>query len=156
MGARERNGDREWRPHRELGLPTNGLRVGRDRPEVRSRKQIPTRAKSPPVHARISSRISLKGKAPTRVRATNVQVSKLSFENHPPRVRKRARVKHVAPAREDGGQGGERGEIDEGSRCIRKRGCAEWGEGRWRGQTTPKGNYPKTRYLDWTPWGARW
>lgn len=52
-----------------VGLPADGLRAGRDRPEVRSRKRIPTRARSPPSRARISPRISLKCKAPTRERA---------------------------------------------------------------------------------------
>lgn len=51
-----------------VGLPADGLRAGRDRPEVRSRKRIPTRAKSPP-RAHVSPRISLKCKAPTRERA---------------------------------------------------------------------------------------
>jgi len=71
-------------------------------------------------------------------------------------VRKRAKVKRVVPleVREDadGGQGGERGgELGEGSR--RHEGSSMPNGGRESGGA--KGNYPKTRYLDWTPWGAR-
>lgn len=86
-----------------VGLPVDGLRAGRDRPEVRSRKRIPTRAKSPPSRSHLTENIV---KAPTRERATNVQVSKLSFESHPPRVRKRARVKRSTAA------GGSRRTVD--------------------------------------------
>lgn len=91
-----------------------------------------------------------------------MQVSKLSFESHPPRVRKRARVKRSTAA------GGSRGRWTrvEGEESEVKgrgtRGRGERGEGR-AGELNggredgggAKGNYPKTRYLDWTPWGAR-
>jgi len=110
------------------------------------------------LHDRISPRISLKCKVPTCEQARQgdkcasfeTEFREPSFPPSPfPRVRKRARAKRsIAAGGEDGGQGGKRGEVKGRS----TKGVRRLEEGKIEGA---KGNYPKTRYLDWTPWGAR-